>query len=352
MKFVTQDYYEILNVSPEATNDQVKRAYRMVRQSFRPDSMAIHSLYSDAETEAISAKIDEAFRILSQPEAARRYARYHRAGRAGMSVPKDPDEFFDSVHQLDGSSPIEELARHVGRGDGTLDADEGEETMERVGSGADDAGENLRSAPSADAIAQAEVFIDSLEEVSGGMSGLDGHIGGAAAVAQSGTPSGAGSNRDRTVELLTTGPVANPHSGILGDSVAAPAEGSQKTAAAVSTQQEEGRPMITETVRTRTRGPLALEPLPVETLEAIEMNCGGINGMFIQQVRRELDVSMKDISVRTKIGMAMLTALEAEDRTQFQARVYMKGYLRQICRLLHLPVPDVPQRYVDQLGIE
>ena len=65
MKFVTQDYYQILNVSPEASGEEVKRAYRTVRQSFRPDSMAVHSLYSQEETETISAKIDEAFQILS-----------------------------------------------------------------------------------------------------------------------------------------------------------------------------------------------------------------------------------------------------------------------------------------------
>ena len=95
-----------------------------------------------------------------------------------------------------------------------------------------------------------------------------------------------------------------------------------------------------------------MDPLDVETLEAIEMDCGGINGLFIQQVRRELGISMKDISVRTKIGMGMLTAIEEEDHTVFQARVYMKGYLRQLCRLLHLPAREVPQRYVEQVGIE
>ena len=115
MKFVTQDYYEILSVSPGASNEEVKRAYRLVRQSFRPDSMAIHSLYSEEETEAISAKIDEAFRILSDPELARRYAKYQRTGRPGHKIPRDPDVFFDLVHDLEGPSPIEQLARQVGR---------------------------------------------------------------------------------------------------------------------------------------------------------------------------------------------------------------------------------------------
>jgi hypothetical protein len=49
---------------------------------------------------------------------------------------------------------------------------------------------------------------------------------------------------------------------------------------------------------------------------------------------------------------AVLMAIEEEDHSVFQARVYMKGYLRQLCRLLHLPAREVPQRFVEQVGIE
>ena len=352
MKFVTQDYYEILNVAPEATNEQVKRAYRMVRQSFRPDSMAFHSLYSDAETEAISAKIDEAFQILSNPESARRYARYHRSGRVGQSVPRDPDAFFDAVHQLDSSSPIEELARQIGQPEMPGAAPQ---------TGPDSADSARPSAPAAmrsqEVLAQAEVFIDTLEEVGETPPTLTLHKGGVAA-SQTSRPATLVAQPDRSVELLVTGPVADPSGDILG-TLAAPQkpkvvqQGSPAAmAAAAPQQQDSGRPMITDTVRTQTRGPLEVDPLDVETLEAIEMDCGGINGLFIQQVRRELGISMKDISVRTKIGMGMLTAIEEEDHTVFQARVYMKGYLRQLCRLLHLPAREVPLRYVEQVGIE
>ena len=349
MKFVTQDYYEILNVAPEATNEQVKRAYRMVRQSFRPDSMAIHSLYSDAETEAISAKIDEAFQILSNPESARRYSRYHRTAASGASVPRDPDAFFDAVHQLDESSPIEELARQVGRGD--------TEPVTEASSGLEEA-RQLRPATqsSADVVAHAEVFIDSLDIVQDNRgTEFAVHQGGRVASASAGDLIQA---RDRSVELLTTGPVANPDASILSD-VSAPStpqvasQGAVSVAVAMVPETEEsGREMITQTVRKQVRGPLEIEPLPVETLEAIEMDCGGINGMFMQQVRRELGISIEDISVRTKIGKGMLNAIEQEDQSYFQARVYMKGYLRQVCRLLHLPVREVPERYVEALGID
>ena len=352
MKFVTQDYYEILNVAPEATNEQVKRAYRMVRQSFRPDSMAIHSLYSDAETEAISAKIDEAFRILSSPESARRYARYHRTGRAGMSIPKDPDAFFDSVHQLDAASPIEQLARQVGVQPPELDeSQEGTADAMPLRS-------SVGSSPSSeDVVAQVEVFIDSLEEVEDSSPSLTLHRGGVAASSTHGA--GGLQAVDRTVELLTTGPVAHPDESILAEVTAPKRPKAEQVAVqanvAVAFVEEEtssGRPMVTDTVRGQRPGPLQIEALPTEVLEAIEMNCGGINGEFMKQVRRELNISVEEIKNRTKIGMQMIMAIEAEDHSYFQARVYMKGYLRQICRLLKLPSREITERYIDTVGVE
>jgi hypothetical protein len=205
-------------------------------------------------------------------------------------------------------------------------------------------------------LAQAEVFIDSLEQIGGAPPALSLHERGIAAP-QSGGNAPVLAAQGRSVELQVTGPVAVPDAPAL-DGLSAPRKpqviqhGSPAAVPAAAQAQGSGREMITETVRTQARGPLDVQALDVETLEAIEMDCGGINGLFIQQVRREMGISMKDISVRTKIGVAMLTAIEQEDRSVFQARVYMKGYLRQVCRLLQLPSREVPERYVDQLGIE
>jgi len=109
VKFVSQNYYEILDVDPSATEDEVKRSYRLVRRSFEPESMAIYSLYSPEETEAIGAKIDEAFGILTNRDRRRAYDKYLRTDEVAAPIPADPDSFFDNVHDIRELVPLEEF---------------------------------------------------------------------------------------------------------------------------------------------------------------------------------------------------------------------------------------------------
>jgi hypothetical protein len=106
-----------------------------------------------------------------------------------------------------------------------------------------------------------------------------------------------------------------------------------------------------ETVRTRAIGALDVKPLPREELEALEVDCGGVNGEFLRQVRRGLEISLQDIADRTKIGIAMLRYIEADEIDRLPARVYLKGYLNQVCRLLRLPTPQVPEKYLAGHGL-
>lgn len=365
MKFVTQDYYEIMGVGPGATAEEVKRAYRLVKQSFRPDSMAIHSLYSAEETEAISAKIDEAFRLLSDPESARRYGKYHRTGRVGMNIPRDPDAFFDLVHDLDGRSPIEELAEQVGRS-----------RQERIVS-LDEHRPEARKAPdtsplrltrkaanleatSAEVVAQAEVFIDSLEEVPGQgvLAAPSEHLAPAASVMPEMIPSPAGPHLGRSRQPdLPLQPQArlDPSTRPLPGSEMRPSQATTlartPAVAAAPKHSDPARRWHRETVRTRAVGALDVQPLPREELEALEVDCGGINGEYLRQVRRGLEISLQDIADRTKIGIAMLRYMEADEIGRLPARVYLKGYLNQVCRLLRLPTPQMPEKYLAGHGL-
>lgn len=96
------DYYEVLAILPGASTAEVRRAWRTLRQGLRAEAPVVQSMYAPEEAEAIHARIDEAFRILTDGETARRYEKYHRAGRAGSSIPRSPDAFFDAVHDLEG----------------------------------------------------------------------------------------------------------------------------------------------------------------------------------------------------------------------------------------------------------
>lgn len=68
-----QDHYEILELPRGATREQVERAYRMARVTFADDSLALYSVVDPGDAEAIRERVEEAFRVLTDPEARAAY---------------------------------------------------------------------------------------------------------------------------------------------------------------------------------------------------------------------------------------------------------------------------------------
>jgi len=59
-----QTYYEILEVSPNATVKEIQRAYEHAKETFHTDSVATYSLFSEEELIKIQTAIEEAYRAL------------------------------------------------------------------------------------------------------------------------------------------------------------------------------------------------------------------------------------------------------------------------------------------------
>lgn len=78
-------YYAILNVSKEASADEIKRAYKSLAQVFHPDKHLDDDLRDKAQ-EAFS-KLQEAYEVLSDPQKRDVYDVYGKEGlSAGLSV--------------------------------------------------------------------------------------------------------------------------------------------------------------------------------------------------------------------------------------------------------------------------
>lgn len=78
-------YYAILNVSREASADEIKRAYKSLAQVFHPDKHLDDDLRDKAQ-EAFS-KLQEAYEVLSDPQKRDVYDVYGKEGlSAGLSV--------------------------------------------------------------------------------------------------------------------------------------------------------------------------------------------------------------------------------------------------------------------------
>ena len=94
-----RDYYEILGVSREASDAEIKKSYRRLARSHHPDANP-----GDHEAEERFKELTEAYEVLSNPEARRAYDTYgHQvprgAGAAGYPGGGDPFGGFQDIFE-------------------------------------------------------------------------------------------------------------------------------------------------------------------------------------------------------------------------------------------------------------
>jgi len=96
------DYYELLGITRDATEDDVKRAYRAMARKFHPDSNP-----DDPEAENKFKEVGLAYETLRDPEKRRRYDMFGEEGvRAGGANPTDAFGFGDLFDAFFGGSPF------------------------------------------------------------------------------------------------------------------------------------------------------------------------------------------------------------------------------------------------------
>jgi len=85
-----------------------------------------------------------------------------------------------------------------------------------------------------------------------------------------------------------------------------------------------------------------------ENVSAKEMGQQEAFGEYLARERRLRNISLEEISQRTKISMKVLQALEASRWEELPADVYVRGFLRSYARYVGLDENEVLLRYEDQ----
>jgi hypothetical protein len=82
-----QNYYDALDVSSDATLQEIERAYWIARSTYQSDSVATYSLFSDQENAEILRRVEEAYAVLSDARMRREYDARLRRESSGESTP-------------------------------------------------------------------------------------------------------------------------------------------------------------------------------------------------------------------------------------------------------------------------
>lgn len=67
------DHYELLEIGRGASQAQLDRAYRLAQQTYSEGSLALYSVFESRDAAAIRERLDEAYRVLSDPELRAAY---------------------------------------------------------------------------------------------------------------------------------------------------------------------------------------------------------------------------------------------------------------------------------------
>ena len=68
-----QTFYEVLELDPGASDEEIRRAYRRAREMYSPDSMVVCGLFAPERLEVVRRAIEESHDVLLDPQRRRAY---------------------------------------------------------------------------------------------------------------------------------------------------------------------------------------------------------------------------------------------------------------------------------------
>src|SRR5476649_1771772 len=92
-----KDYYKVMGVARDATEAQIKQAYRKLARKYHPD------VSKEKDAEARFKDVGEAYEVLKSPEKRAAYDQLGHGHRAGQDFKPPPN--WDSGFEFSGAGP-------------------------------------------------------------------------------------------------------------------------------------------------------------------------------------------------------------------------------------------------------
>jgi len=86
MTKIYQNYYELFEIQENATRKEIIQAYQRVKSVYSNDSMALYTLYSNEDSNNIINDIEEAYKILTNPEKRELYDQQNSLNQSKATV--------------------------------------------------------------------------------------------------------------------------------------------------------------------------------------------------------------------------------------------------------------------------
>ena len=81
----------------------------------------------------------------------------------------------------------------------------------------------------------------------------------------------------------------------------------------------------------------------------IQSNEISFDGSFLQEVRQYKSINLEQMSLETKISRPYLVAIESNEYEALPARVFVRGFIIQICKILNLDGKKISASYLEIL---
>jgi curved DNA-binding protein CbpA len=104
--------YDVLELTPDATPQEIRSAYLRLKSSYSKDNMAHYTLFSREETESMLQKIENAYLTLSNPERRRAYDQGE--GHSHSVVDENPFAFGGAPTSASTASPALSAMSSIG----------------------------------------------------------------------------------------------------------------------------------------------------------------------------------------------------------------------------------------------